>query len=433
MTDGTRYDVCIVGAGPHALSVLSALRTPAALLKEHDHKRMAFNAAKAKVDKCLGPRVCVIDPAGKWMHEWNERFAGLDITYLRSPAWAHPDAFSQEALIDFAFQQNRLDELKEVDFQKTSLQGIPEVDSGYFRLPGTKLFHDFCKKHSARLPHDLVCGRVTDIRNVGSEYDYDIIFEGCPGSKTAKSVRAKQIVLALGAFGPPNIPTEFGCIFGLTDAQGCPRIVHTGNWRALKSLNEVLERPQRDVGRPVLVIGGGLSAVQAALLSVKHGRHTVLCSRRPLVERHYDLPLEWMDRRYADGGRGKKMFHFFAMSKTERLEYVKNIRGGGTVPPDYMQALQAARSKGLEILVNKVRTAVAVEGGVCVEFENGRVLTASYVVLGTGGMRDCTKVPLLEGMIRTFNLPVQDGLPLLSDDLLVEIIKCLQKYLNAAA
>jgi hypothetical protein len=53
------YDVCIVGAGPHALSVLSALQTPAARLSEQQHLR------KGRRKGSRPPSVCVIDPSGK--------------------------------------------------------------------------------------------------------------------------------------------------------------------------------------------------------------------------------------------------------------------------------------------------------------------------------------------------------------------------------
>ena len=35
----------------------------------------------------------------------------------------------------------------------------------------------------------------------------------------------------------------------------------------------------------VLVVGGGLTAVQAAQYSLRQGKRVYLCSRRPLVER----------------------------------------------------------------------------------------------------------------------------------------------------
>jgi len=87
------FDVVIVGAGPHALAVLSALRTPTAKLSEQEHKLKGRGQQGKKRERL--PSVCVVDPSGAWLNEWNERFAALGIDYLRSPSWAHPDVFSQ--------------------------------------------------------------------------------------------------------------------------------------------------------------------------------------------------------------------------------------------------------------------------------------------------------------------------------------------------
>ena len=135
------YDVCIVGAGPHALAVLSALQTPTARLSEQEHKRKWRLQAGSD-----GPslKVLVVDPSGEFLYEWNKRFAALGIDFLRSPSWAHPDAFSQESLVDFARLEGRLAELRDVDLSGTKLQGMPEIEAWYFSMPGTKLFQDFC-------------------------------------------------------------------------------------------------------------------------------------------------------------------------------------------------------------------------------------------------------------------------------------------------
>ena len=68
---------------------------------------------------------------------------------------------------------------------------------------------------------------------------------------------------------------------------------------------------------------------QAALLAVKRGaQRIILCSRRPLVSRHYDIPLEFMDRRMnSKTGNKWKEWHFLA--GPERAEYIKRMRGGG--------------------------------------------------------------------------------------------------------
>ena len=63
------FTVAIIGGGPHALAALAAL---------HDGP-----SAFEKVGT-----VCVIDPNSHFMESWNSRFDALEITHLRSPAFA---------------------------------------------------------------------------------------------------------------------------------------------------------------------------------------------------------------------------------------------------------------------------------------------------------------------------------------------------------
>eukprot|EP00959_Pyramimonas_sp_CCMP1952_P304841 6380027-Pyramimonas_sp.AAC.1 len=92
------YDVCIVGAGPHGLSVLSALHSPFSALTEQ--QRLISRPKTGRIRKPLS--VCVVDPSGEWLSTWNRNFSALDIKWLRSPLLAHPDANDAAALLEYA-------------------------------------------------------------------------------------------------------------------------------------------------------------------------------------------------------------------------------------------------------------------------------------------------------------------------------------------
>ena len=81
-------------------------------------------------------------------------------------------------------------------------------------------------------------------------------------------ITCKAVVLALGPTGKPIIPSK---ICNVPNDQLIP-------WN---QMNERL-MPKHEV---VLVVGGGLTAVQAAQYSLRQGKRVYLCSRRPLVER----------------------------------------------------------------------------------------------------------------------------------------------------
>ena len=250
MKESVCYDVCIVGAGPHALAVLSALNTPVSSLSEQQHMRRGCGPARPRSKVPRRPSVLVIDPSGEWLHEWSERFAALDISFLRSPSWAHPDAFSREALADFARREGRLEELRVVDLSASTLHGMPDIEAGYFSLPGTALFGDFCAEMARSLPLTLVRGRVVDIASASDTYELTVQTAkaerccdqpGCKADSSGGKYHAKHVVLALGASGPPNIPREFTVLASQAESGVRPRVQHTSDWRNLALLGTCSE------------------------------------------------------------------------------------------------------------------------------------------------------------------------------------------------
>ena len=97
----------------------------------------------------------------------------------------------------------------------------------------------------------------------------------------------------------------------------------------------------------ILVVGGGLTAVQVALKLCKLGKTCILCSRRHLVERHFDIGLEWFELRTAN----KCMSDFYYQNVSDRLTALKAVRGGGSVPPLYMREVERAERSGRLIRV----------------------------------------------------------------------------------
>jgi len=405
------YDICIIGGGPAGLSVLSALHSPDGVLTEAQKKRSGWNSRYQKGAGARKPlSICVVDPSGSWLSAWKGRFESLGIKFLRSPAWATPDYFSDAAITEFAWKHDRLGELHDAELPKTAtryLKGV--VDGGLFKLPGTKLFNDFCDDLAKSLPHTFITGMAQGVEKEGGAYRVDI-------SGRARSLICQHVVFALGAANTPNIPKTLSCIYENSVDETNPRLVHTFSWRQVLSLPIVDET--------VVVIGGGLSAAQTALLASRRGaKKVVLASRRKMHSRLYDLSVDWLDPKVgwdSDKGEKSRMFEFYDTPKAERRAWVKSARGGATVPPSYLEALEEkVRAGKFECIVDTITHAECGDDGrILLSFlHSTEPIIADRVILATGSTIGVRNIPLLEDSISRFNLPVIDNLPDINEQL----------------
>ncbi|GMI07116.1 hypothetical protein TrVE_jg4737 [Triparma verrucosa] len=392
-SDDETYDICIVGGGPGGLATLSAAIEPYSKDKMgRDNVKNAY--ASGLATKRTAPKVCVVDPGDTWMHTWHERFKALQIKWLRSPMGAHPDAFDVNSLLAYATSTGRAHDMFDSGVDVKKFRTVREAHSGLLELPSNKLFEDFCQDLAARLPHTFVRGKVAAIQ--GPDGDFSVSLEG------GRKLKAKAVVLALGVPGPAACPAELvkvpaRFLFHSDDKLG-------GRLQELGSARK----------KEVLVIGGGLTAVQVAQLAVKKGCSKVfLASRRPLVTRHFDVGEGWFDTR--QGSRNQS--EFFDEPLEKRAAAAKAARGGGSVPPLYMRGVQELETQGrLSRKVGEVQVTSVNDDSVEVTI-NGRVQKFDLIVNACGHRPDCLQLPVLRELQRVEPIEIVGGFPSLTPDL----------------
>jgi hypothetical protein len=331
----------------------------------------------------------VIDVHDTWLHSWKKNFDVLGIEFLRSPTLAHPNLFDQNALLAYAVTKGRTNELLESSFSnRTEFLALGQTQS-LWKLPSTQLFVDFCEDLADSLPHDYIQGKITGIEKPSAAGAFRVELAG------QSTISTKAVILATGPTGRPIVPPSL---------QSIPRLLL---WT---QLDHVLPKSKR-----ILVVGGGLTAVQAALKMVKLGKTCILCSRRPLVEKNFDIGFEWFDSRTTN----KCMSDFYHEDKADRLAALKQARDGGSVPPMYMRQVRHAQlSSRLICVVGEGQYAYENPSDQSVVITIiGKEFCFDDVVLACGLEPNCLQNPVVKSVYDNWPIPIEGGFPSITEDL----------------
>ena len=347
----TRVDLLVIGAGPHALSLLTRLIDDEPdLLTEKERTNIARGAGRrgrphAAIRKqqkkrfdgaaTLQPSTLVIDIHGEWLAQWKADFAALDIRHTRSHADLHPCPFDFVSLRVWAETKSRQEELvhmKHIDRDAAHSKGY----RGPFTLVGTSLFNDFCaslveRYHLAPLVRK---GRVEEVRIVPSATPQQpCTFEVRLADGT--QLFAKRVVCAMGP-GPLFLGMRATLPWWAEDL--------AASLAADDIADELRERMQhssqlthwlRDSqhiaslhNKRILIVGGGQTAAHLALLALRSkSSRVVIAARRRIVKKPYDVDLECVGDR-----RGAVLGKFWKLEKpSERLKFIQGLRGGGSM------------------------------------------------------------------------------------------------------
>lgn len=303
----------------------------------------------------LAGGLVVLDPVGPWLRAWDARFAALEIPCLRSPGVHHPDP-DPHALIRFAAAAGRMDEL-----------------SDPFAVPATGLFSDFCATTVVRwgLNGLVAKAAVSTVAHADSVSSLTLA--------DGRRLRARRVVLATNPVTPIMPAWAAAMAPGAT----------------VSHAEDVDLRTVGDLdGRHVVVVGGGLTAVHLALGAARRGARVRVLCRRALEERMFDTDPGWLGPKELRGFRSES-------SMPCRRQLIDDARGGGTVPPRWLQAVR--RSPAIEVTEWASDEPPDLHDGV--------------VWCATGWRLDVATDPVLASLRRSHPTPLHRGLPELTSGL----------------
>lgn len=224
-------DVCVVGAGPHALAV-------------------AVHLKRAEP----GIRLEVIDPSGSWLSIWHEQMARMQIATLRSPI-VHSPSPDPSALS-----------------QHVARHGLPSSGLPY-EVPTTEAFASFC--HALIDDHEIpapIESRANLVTPLG---------DGLEIETNDGVTSAHRVVIATNPHRR-RIPDWVWPLVG--HRPGMFEFASDVDLRSFPSLT----------GQNVVVLGGGLSAAHLACGAADRGAQVHLVARNRLTERSFDTDPGWL-------------------------------------------------------------------------------------------------------------------------------------------
>ena len=341
------HDWIIVGGGIHGTHI--AVR----LLSQH---------------KGTPLKLKIVDPNSCLLCNWKNQTSSTKMKYLRSPSVHHlaPEPF---ALRNFAGTK-------------------PKQRRGKFSFPYQRPLLKLFNKHCESLVNEYSLDRL----HYSDLVEKIEVQSGLVSLKTVRDTQlhSKRIVLALGQSDQLCIPKWV--------RKDASRVTHIFS----PNFNSSLMRDAHTIA----IIGGGITAIQAALYAESVGAVVHIVSRHPLRKHQFDSDPGWL---------GPKFMAKFSREHdySRRRTFINGGRNTGSVPPELLSKVQGRIHSG-NILFhkNEVLGFKSGEGQVSLTLRDDRHLKVDRVILATGFEKVRPGGDMLDQLINRHNLPVADcGFP----------------------
>ncbi len=362
------YDMLIIGGGLQGLFFAHAL-----------HSRGLIDSS----------RIAIADPNETLAAVWNARCLRVGMNMLRSPSSHNMDP-DYRALRRFARREGYRSEL--------------HLQYPYAR-PSLELFNHQLRRiiDGDRLSRSHIRSHVVSIERRSG---------GFRSHTSDGTIDSRQLILATGP-GGVNEPA-----FLKSRRSNDPRVLHLfAGTDAINSPASSAHDPHSCAasnGERILVIGGGISAWQAALRYEQLGaKRVTLASPHPIRESIFDSAPCYMGPKCGNEYR--------SLPIPDRLERLKAVRFPGTLPPELAEQARAACSRGDTVdTIEMVVSALRDEGGGIRAVATGGETTDVYdrVTAATGLTCDVPYQEFVSSLSEKLSLPLyESGHPALAEDL----------------
>lgn len=246
---------------------------------------------------------------------------------------------------------------------------------------------------------------------------------------TEKSIRyARVVILAVGPANTPVLPSIRCLSFRGQFARNAqmPQACHSMQIPQHQFPDPLIQqRIQARRQTNILVVGGGLTSAQLSDLAIRKGVSRVWhIMRGPLRSKAFDVDLHWM-------GKYKTLHQAYfhqADSDEERLDIIKEARGGGSITPAFLKRIRPHMARDqLKMFEKTVLTEAHFESPADDEGGVWRIRTEppiedlpliDYFYFATGIQSDFTTLPYLQNMLKDYPIKGFGGFPCLNEDLM---------------
>lgn len=370
-----------------------------------------------------------------WLCNWNQNFDAIQIPHLRSPTTAHLDPFDHRSLDVYAEFHGRSDEL-------ISLKYLKQRDKefhGPYQAPSTSLFKDFHATLGKAYGIDDMVETSTEVESIVAKsglerIDQEPYFEVQVRRATKPmngniedevkagatiTVKARRVVCAMG----PMFKT--GSEFWEESLPGIcrHRILHCHEivpWILSHREHHMAPTDQDgNASTSLLIVGGGITSTHLALLAERAPwcKSVTMILRSRIKERQFDIDNKWMGPL-----RGKFLDDFWSKSSSCKVQFLKEARKGGSVPPELARKLlQSAKNpQGRVQVKQEVQISEVAWTGdqFRVQLDDGSPEeNFDMIWLATGADNDIDLYQPLQDLKKDLPIDVAGGLPVLDSDL----------------